>query len=325
MKLSFDDINPIFNLSKTNINSIEKIENLLSRVKIDKKLKISARKKSQVRSIHSSLAIEANSLSLEDVNNLYDKKSVIAPKKDIQEVKNAIELYDNLDKYNWRKEKDLNKAHSLLVKYFDEDNGKYRKHGEGVKRGKKIVFRAPESILVPGLMDSLFKYIKKKEKIIHPIVLASIFHYYFVYIHPYTDGNGRTARFWVSLMLTDYNEVFEYLPIEETIYKYQKQYYKAIDDCHSNGNVNKFISFMLKVIEETIVNTTQETTQKKLNDNQNKILLLIKKNPHITRNELADELDITSDGIKYNLNKLKQLKVIERIGPDKGGYWKIIE
>ena len=277
MKLSFDEINPIFNLSKSNIKSIEKIENLLSKIKIDKKLKNIAKKKSQVRSIHSSLAIEANSLSLEEVNDIYNKKMIIAPKKDIQEVKNAIELYENFDKYNWRKEKDLNRAHSLLVKYFDEDNGKYRNHGEGVKRGKKIVFRAPESILVPGLIESLFKYIKKNEKVIHPIVLASVFHYYFVYIHPYTDGNGRTARFWVNLILTDYNEAFKYLPIEETIYKYQKQYYKTIDDCHNNGNVNKFISFMLKVIEETIVNTTQKTAQKKLNDNQNKILSLIKK------------------------------------------------
>lgn len=325
MKLSFDEINPIFNLSSSNIKSIEKIESLLSKIIIDKKLKISARKKSQVRSIHYSLAIETNSLSLEEVSDIYDKKRIIAPKKDIQEVKNAIELYENLNKYNWRKEKDLNKAHSILVKYFDEDDGKYRKHGEGVKRGKKIVFRAPESILVPGLMESLFKYIKKNEKTIHPIVLASIFHYYFVYIHPYTDGNGRIARFWVSLMLSDYNEIFEYLPIEEIIYNHQKQYYKAIDDCHSNGNVNKFISFMLKVIEETIANTTQKTTQKKLNANQNKILSLIKKNPHITRNELADELGITSDGVKYNLNKLKQLNIIKRIGPDKGGYWKVVK
>lgn len=158
------------------------------------------------------------------------------------------------------------------MKYFDEDGGKYRKHGEGIKRANKIVFRAPESILVPGLMESLFKYINKNEKVIHPLVLSSLFHYYFVYIHPYTDGNGRTARFWFSLMLTDYNEVFTYLTIEETIYKYQKQYYKAIDDCHVNGNTNKFISFMLKVIKETIINTTQKTTQKNLNVNQKKIL-----------------------------------------------------
>lgn len=124
-------------------------------------------------------------------------------------------------------------------------------------------------------------------------------------------------------MLTDYNEVFAYLPIEETIYKYRKQYYKAIDDCHINGNTNKFISFMLKVIKETIINTTQKTTQKKLNDNQNKILSLIQNNPYITRNEMSNKLGITADGVKYNLSRLKQLDVIERIGPDKGGYWKI--
>lgn len=158
MKLDFDEINPVFYLSKANVKSIKEIENLLAVIKIDKKLRISARKKAQVRSIHSSLAIEANSLSLEEVNDIYENRKVLAPKKDVQEVKNAIELYKNISKYNWRKEKDLNKAHSLLMKYFDEDNGKYRNHGEGVKRGKKIVYRAPESLLVPGLMDSLFKY-----------------------------------------------------------------------------------------------------------------------------------------------------------------------
>ena len=325
MKLYFDEINPIFNLSITNSKSIKEIDYLLSNIKIDKKLKLNARKKSQVRSVYSSLAIEANSLSLEEVTDIYEKKKVLAPKKDIQEVKNAIELYEHISKYNWRREKDLNKAHSLLVKYFDEDNGKYRNHEEGVKRGKKIVYRAPESLLVPGLMDSLFRYIKKNENIIHPFILSSIFHYYFVYIHPYTDGNGRTARFWVSLMLTDYNEVFAYLPLEETIHKYQKQYYKAIDDCHINGNANKFISFMLKVIKETIINTTQKTTKKNLNVNQKKILEIISKNPNVTRNELAKIIDITSDGIKYNLDKLKKDNIIQRIGPDKGGYWKIIK
>lgn len=120
-------------------------------------------------------------------------------------------------------------------------------------------------------------------------------------------------------MLSDYNEVFAYLPIEETIYKYRKQYYKAIDSCHNNGNVNIFINFMLKVVKETIINTTQ----KKLNNNQEKILEIINKNPNITRNELAKIIGITSDGVKYNLDKLKKENIIQRIGPDKGGYWKI--
>ena len=323
--MNFDEINPKFSLSKENIKNIKEIENLLNNVKIDKRLKTSARKKSQVRSIYSSLAIEANSLSLNEVNNIFDSKKIVGPQKDIQEVKNAIEAYSNIKKYNWRKEKDLNKVHSIFMKYLDDDNGKYRKHGEGVKRGRKIIYRAPESILVPSLMNSLFKFINENEKTIHPLVLSCIFHYYFVYIHPYTDGNGRTARFWVSLILCDYNEIFAFLPIEETIYKYQKQYYKAIDSCHDNGNVNAFIKFMLKVIKETINNTTQKTTQKKLSKNQEKILKIISKNPNVTRNELAMSIGITSDGIKYNLDQLKKANIISRIGPDKGGYWKIIK
>lgn len=324
MKFDFDEIKPIFKLSKKNNETINEIEILLENTIIsDKKKRNAVKKKSQVRSIYSSLAIEANSLSLEEVNNVFDKKTISAPKKDVQEVKNAIELYENINKFNWKKEKDLNKAHSILMKYLDLDNGKYRNHGEGIRRGKKIIFQAPDSIFVPELMKSLFEYINKNNKQLHPLVLSSIFHYYFVYIHPYTDGNGRTARFWVSLILTDYNDSFEYLPIEETIYKYQKDYYKAIESCHLNGNVNSFITFMLKIVKETIENTTQKTTQKKLNSNQEIILKLIKNNPNITRDELSRKVNLSSDGIKYNIKKLKELNIIQRIGPDKGGYWKV--
>lgn len=322
MNLNFDVINPVFNLSSKNIKTINEIETFLKDAK-KQKLKKFVRKKSQVRSVYSSLAIENNSLSLEDVNKISNNISVSGKRKEIQEVKNAIELYENIVSYNWRKEKDLNKAHKVLMKYFDDDNGNYRKHGEGVKRGKKIVFIAPESTIVPDLMKSLFKYIKINEKKIHPLVLSSIFHYYFVYIHPYTDGNGRVARFWVSLMLTDYNEAFTYLPFEETIYKHRKEYYKSIESCHLNGNANVFITFMLKIIKETIINTTQKTTQKKINNSQKKIIELIKENPSVTRKEMAEKIGISADGIKYNLNKLKQMNILTRIGSDRSGTWKI--
>ena len=322
MNLNFDVINPVFNLSSKNIKTINEIETFLKDAK-KQKLKKFVRKKSQVRSVYSSFAIANNSLSLEDVNKISNNISVSGKRKEIQEVKNAIELYENIVSYNWRKEKDLNKAHKVLMKYFDDDNGNYRKHGEGVKRGKKIVFIAPESTIVPDLMKSLFKYIKNNEKKIHPLVLSSIFHYYFVYIHPYTDGNGRVARFWVSLMLTDYNEAFTYLPFEETIYKHRKEYYKSIESCHLNGNANVFITFMLKIIKETIINTTQETTQKKINNSQKKIIELIKENPSVTRKEMAEKIGISDDGIKYNLNKLKQMNILTRVGSDRSGTWKI--
>ena len=105
-----------------------------------------------------------------------------------------------------------------MMKYFDDDNGYYRNHGEAVKKGNQIIYSAPESVLVPSLMKSLFKFMKDNENNIHPLILSSIFHYYFVYIHPFSDGNGRIARFWVSLILTNWNSKFEYIPIEEEIY-----------------------------------------------------------------------------------------------------------
>lgn len=327
---TFDEINVVYNISSENKKIIEEIENKLLSIKIDEyKQKQNLKTKSRVRSVYSSLAIEANSLSLEVMENIVDNKIVLGDRKEIQEVKNANELYENITNYNYKSEEDFLKAHSLMMKYFDDDNGYYRNHGEGVKKGDKIIYIAPESILVPSLMKSLFEIFNNDE--VHPLILASIFHYYFVYIHPFSDGNGRIARFWMSLILTNWNKNFKYIPIEEEIYLNHEKYYEAISKCHINGNANAFINFMIKCInlslEKITYETTQETTQEnvisKLNDNQKKIINYIKEDPYITRNELAKKLNITSDGVKYNLSKLIKENIIERIGPTKGGYWKI--
>ena len=324
---SIDTIKPVFYITEDNKKIIREIENKLNLIVMDdndKKIKLKI--KSKVRSIHSSLAIEANSLSLESVKNIVDNKMVLGDRKEIQEVKNANELYEHINEYNWKNESDFLKAHTLMMKYFDDDNGFYRNHGEGVKKGNEIIYTAPHSILVPSLMKSLFNFITENENKIHPLILSSIFHYYFVYIHPFSDGNGRMARFWVSLILTNWNSKFEYIPIEEEIYLNQTKYYDSIAQCHINGNVNVFIDFMLMCINSALEKTTQKTTQKiKLNNNQLKIIELIKGNPKITRNELANKLNITPDGIKYNLRKLINKDIIERIGPNNGEYWKIKE
>ena len=212
---SIDTIKPVFYITEDNKKIIKEIENKLDLITIDdndKKRKL--RVKSKVRSIHSSLAIEANSLSLESVESIVDNKMVLGDRKEIQEVKNANELYEHINEYNWKNESDFLKAHTLMMKYFDDDNGYYRNHGEGVKKGNEVIYTAPQSILVPSLMKNLFNFITENEKEIHPLILSSIFHYYFVYIHPFSDGNGRMARFWVSLILTNWNSKFEYIPIE---------------------------------------------------------------------------------------------------------------
>lgn len=203
-----------------------------------------------------------------------------------------------------------------MMKYFDDDNGYYRNYGEGVKSGnEEVIYSAPQSILVPSLIKSLFDFMVDNENKIHLLILSSIFRYYFVYVHPFSDGNGRMARFWVSLILTNWNSNFEYIPIEEEIYLNQQKYYDSIAQCHINGNVNVFIDFMLMCVNSSLEKITQKTTQKiKLDNNQLKIIELIKENPKITRNELADILIITSDGVKYNLKKLFDNNIIERIG-----------
>lgn len=215
---SLDTIKPVFYITEDNKKIIREIENKLNLIVMDdndkkRKLKV----KSKVRSIHSSLAIETNSLSLESVESIVDNKMVLGDRKEIQEVKNANELYEHINEYNWKNESDFLKAHTLMMKYFEDDNGYYRNHGEGVKKGNEVIYTAPQSILVPSLMKSLFNFITENEKEIHPLILSSIFHYYFVYIHPFSDGNGRMARFWVSLILTNWDSKFEYIPIEEEI------------------------------------------------------------------------------------------------------------
>lgn len=325
MMKNMDIIKPVFYITDDNKKIINEIEKRLDLIIIDdndKKRKLQI--KSKVRSIHSSLAIEANSLSLESVESIVENKMVLGNRKEIQEVKNANELYERINEYNWKDENDFLKAHTLMMKYFDDDNGYYRNHGEGVKRGNEVIYSAPQSILVPSLMRSLFEFMIDNENKLHPLILSSIFHYYFVYVHPFSDGNGRMARFWVSLILSNWNSKFEYIPIEEEIYLNQQKYYDAIAQCHINGNVNVFIDFMLMCVNLSLEKTTQKTTQKiKLNNSQLKIIELIRGNPKITRNELADILNITSDGVKYNLKKLVDNNIIKRIGPDNGGYWEV--
>ncbi len=211
--MDLDTINPVYHIDEDTQSMIKKIEHLLTLIDItDDDKKRNLKIKSQVKSIHSSLAIEANSLSLKSVENIAKNKPVLGKKNKIQEVKNAIELYENMNEYNWKNENDFLSAHLLLMRYFNDDNGEYRNHGEEVQKNGKIIFMVPQSI----------------------------------------------------------------------------------EKCHLNRNVNFFIKFVLKTIKECLEKTTKKI-----------------------------KLNLTSDGVKYNLNKLVKSGILARIGPDNGGYWDI--
>ena len=189
---------------------------------------------------------------------------------------------------------------------------------------------APPHKMVPTLMDNLFNWMNEVKENVNPLILSSIFHYEFVFIHPFSDGNGRTARLWQTAILAHWERAFSFLPIESMIKKNQEEYYTVIQNCNNAGNSNEFIEFMLEIINEAIdetilksnQETTQETTQK---TTQEKIINLIKKNPAITQLEMAKILDLTRDGISYNIKILKEKGIIERVGSTKNGIWKILK
>lgn len=318
----FDSVKPIFNIDEEMNELLVNIDSKLNDIKItDKQKRKYMVTKSKVRSIHSSLAIEANSLSLFDVENILEHKQIIGKRDEIQEVKNAIEAYDKINNYDYKSEKDLIEVHRLMMKYFDEDNGSYRNHGEGVEKNGKVIYMAPESILVPSLMKSLFEFINNSD--INLILLSAIFHYYFVAIHPFSDGNGRLARYWVSLMLIKYNKNFEFIPIEEEMYLNHEEYYSSIAQCHVNGNANIFIKFFLKTINSSLDNIIR-SSKFIMNDIQNRIIEYIINDKYITQNSIAEKLNVNVRTIKRNFKILIDNNIIERVGSDKTGYWEVL-
>lgn len=282
------------------------------------------RKQNRINSIHSSLAIENNQLSLFQVEDVINGRMVIGDKTDIQEVKNAYEAYNKISEVNPYSIEDLKKVHGIMTFLTVEESGRFRNHGEGVYDGDKCIFVAPSEKLVPELMEQLFFWMKESKDTVHPLILSSVFHYEFVFIHPFSDGNGRMARLWQSALLTKWKEIFECLPIESLIKQYQEDYYNVIVNCNNVGNSTEFIEFMLKMIYETISRIIIEQNSKR-DTVQEKIVNLIKENPYITQNEMANKLGITRDGISYNIKVLKENKIIKRIGSTKKGAWKVIK
>lgn len=284
------------------------------------------RRKTRIKSIHSSLAIENNQLSLFQVEAVINGKAVVGEQRDIQEVKNAYKAYEEIDNVNPYSIEDLKKIQGTLTFAIEEDSGRFRNHGEGVYDGDICIFTCPPHTMVPALMDDLFEWMNEAKETVNPLILSSIFHYEFVFIHPFSDGNGRTARLWQTAILAHWKNLFKYIPIESIIKKHQEGYYTAIQNCNNVGNSNEFIEFMLEIINEAvdgmILETTQETTQK---TTQEKILDLIKKNPSITQDQMAKVLGMTRDGISYHIKLLKEKGIIARDGATKNGTWKILE
>ena len=253
------------------------------------------RRNNKIKSVHSSLAIESNSLSLNQVRDVINGKTVLGPQKEIQEVKNAYEAYNMIDKLNYVSQKDLLKAHGVMTYLVDDESGKYRNHPEGVFDGERVIFIAPPSDMIHTLMNDLFDWLENDLET--PILIKScIFHYEFVFIHPFGDGNGRMARLWQNLILSKWKPLFEYMPIESLIQKYQAEYYDAIAKCNINGDSNIFIEFMLQMIEKTIdeILVGAKKESRNISEQVNKLLEVMEPDIPYSANELMERLGIKS-------------------------------
>lgn len=212
------------------------------------------RKENRIRTIHSSLAIEHNSLSLEQVTAVINGKHILGNPNEIREVKNAYDTYEMMLVLNPYSVKDLLKAHKMMMKDLIPENGKFRSGGVGVFDGDVVVHMAPPASLVPGEIQDLFAWYKKSE--IHPLVRSAIFHYEFEFIHPFADGNGRMGRMWHSLLLGRWNEIFYWLPVEELIRSRQQEYYNALNKSDRESDSSTFVEFMLEIFLGTLRETT---------------------------------------------------------------------
>lgn len=208
------------------------------------------RRKNRIKTIQSSLEIEGNTLSEEQITALLDNKRIIAPLKDIREVQNAIEVYSRLQEFKPENLRDLEKAHAILMKDLIDKAGKLRTSNVGIVKGSKVAHIAPGGAMVQGLMNDLFKYIKNDPEIV--LVKSCVFHYEFEFIHPFLDGNGRMGRLWQTLILMQKYPVFEYLPVERLIKENQEEYYNRLSESDKKGNSTPFIEFMMTLILEAL-------------------------------------------------------------------------
>jgi len=322
---------PPFSISARSINLIADISSQIERyaIRMEQEDGLLLRKINRIKTIQGSLAIEGNTLSESMITEILEGKHVVAPLREIQEVKNAIKTYDEFTSLNPFEINDLLKAHGLMMEALIDDSGRFRRGGVAVFAGTQAVHIAPPAERVPFLMNDLFAWLKESHD--HLLIRSCVFHYEFEFIHPFTDGNGRMGRLWQSLILSQLHPIFEHLPVENIVFQNQKQYYDAINKSSGASDSGAFIEFMLEEIHTTLkkrqgvsletetIDTVNDTVNNTVNDTVN----LIKTNPKIKIDELAVKLNKSRRTVTRILKKLQEKGIIARIGSDKTGYWEV--
>jgi Fic family protein len=270
------------------------------------------RKQNKIKTIHSSLQIEGNTLSEEQISAIIENKKVIGPASDILEVQNAIKVYDSLVQFQATKEKSFLKAHQILMRGLLEKPGSYRTKSVGIVQGTKVAHVAPSASILRGSMKNLFSYLKDENEL--NLIKSCVFHYEIEFIHPFLDGNGRMGRLWQTVILMQEYPVFEFLPFETLISKTQKEYYQALAISDKQGKSTVFIEYMLNVIDqslEQLLNYIQRTLTER--DRIEYFIAFGAKN--FTRKDYMRVFkDISSATASRDLKKALELKLLKRTG-----------
>lgn len=272
------------------------------------------RKQNKIKTIHSSLKIEGNSLSEEQITAIIENKQVIGAKKDILEVKNTIEVYDKIKSFNPYSYKSFLKAHKMLMANLVENPGRYRTQNVGIFQGSQITHLAPPANKVPLLMDNLFRYLNKFDDI--PLIKSCVFHYEMEFIHPFLDGNGRMGRLWQTLILMQEHPVFEFLPFETLINQTQKEYYEALEISDKNGHSTVFIEYMLNVLNKSLskilsFNNRVLTSKERLN-----YFLSLGKKEFTRKDYMNIFKDISASTATRDLAKGVKNNILQKFGKD---------
>lgn len=294
------------NLGKlSSVNELEKLPRL--------------RRVSRIKSIHSSLAIENNTLTIEQVTDVINGKRVLGPQKDITEVQNANLAYNKLDDIDPYNLKDLLMIHGIMMNGLVKEAGKLRTGQVGVYNQKgEVVHLAPPAEFVPGQIEQLFDWVKTSKA--NMLIKSSVFHYEFEFIHPFNDGNGRTGRLWQTALLASWKPIFAWIPIESIIKNNQEEYYKAITLSTSQGKSNIFILFMLDAIDKAIKDliTDARNHYNHLTNQITELMKVIETYPQ-SAVELMEKLNLKSrDGFRKNyLQPALNAGLIGMTEPDK--------
>ncbi|MDR0763980.1 MAG: Fic family protein [Synergistaceae bacterium] len=303
----------------------------------DFKRDIKLHRQNRVRTIHSSLAIEGNTLSLDEVTAVIEGRAVAGKQTEIKEVKNAYEAYDKIMTFDPYAVGDFLKAHKLMTDGLLGESGKFRGGDAGVFDGDVAVHIGARPRFVPRLIEELFGWAKESE--LHPALKSAVLHYEIETIHPFADGNGRMGRLWQTLLLAKWNTLFAWIPMESLVYEKRPQYYQALRDARSKNDSGGFIEFTLSALlsaievqakreteqfsgDEKFVENANEFVEKFVeNDTQKTIVKLMVEQPAISAKRISEIAGMSSRGVQKSIDTLKKRGLVERAGADKGGHW----